>query len=78
MDKQEILARIDSTELKPTATEQDILQLCEDAKQYRFAAVCVHPRFVSLCARQLAGHVCSGGHGGRLSAGSEYVCLQSV
>ncbi|MBS6474554.1 MAG: deoxyribose-phosphate aldolase [Clostridiales bacterium] len=55
MDKQEILSRIDSTELKPTATEREILQLCEDAKQYRFAAVCVHPRFVSLCARELAG-----------------------
>lgn len=55
MDKKEILSKIDSTELKPAATEQDILQLCEDAKQYRFAAVCVHPRFVSLCAQELAG-----------------------
>lgn len=37
---------IDHTLLKPTATLQDIEQLCNEALQYNFAAVCVAPIFV--------------------------------
>lgn len=37
---------IDHTILKPTTTIADIEQLCEEAKQYAFAAVCVPPPFV--------------------------------
>ena len=40
---------IDHTLLKPEATEAQIRQLCEEAKQYHFASVCVHPTWVSLC-----------------------------
>ncbi len=44
------LARmIDHTLLKPEATSKDITKLCEEAKQYNFASVCVNPCYVSLC-----------------------------
>ncbi len=44
---------IDHTLLKPIATKADILKLCEEAKQYHFASVCVNPCWVSLCAEVL-------------------------
>ncbi|MBO7605762.1 MAG: deoxyribose-phosphate aldolase [Elusimicrobiaceae bacterium] len=46
---------IDHTLLKPIATKADILKLCEEAKQYHFASVCVNPCWVSLCAEILKG-----------------------
>ena len=33
---------IDHTILKPEATKQDVLRLCDEAKQYGFASVCVN------------------------------------
>ena len=53
---------IDHTLLKPVATESDIIQLCEEAKQYDFWSVCVNSSFVSLAHKFLAEHpvkVCS-------------------
>ncbi len=44
---------IDHTLLKPTATEQDILQLCEEAISYQFYAVCVNSCYVHLCKEKL-------------------------
>ncbi|MFC5542097.1 MAG: deoxyribose-phosphate aldolase [Bacilli bacterium] len=40
---------IDHTLLKPDATEDQIKQLCEEAKKYRFASVCVNPCWVKYC-----------------------------
>jgi deoxyribose-phosphate aldolase len=37
---------IDHTVLKPTTLVTDIEKLCNEAKQYQFAAVCVPPNFV--------------------------------
>jgi deoxyribose-phosphate aldolase len=37
---------IDHTALKPTTSLADIEKLCEEAMQYRFAAVCVPPYYV--------------------------------
>ncbi len=37
---------IDHTILKPTTLVSDIEKLCDEAKQYAFAAVCVSPNFV--------------------------------
>lgn len=37
----------DSTLLKATATKEDIKKLCEDAKKYKFKAVCINPCYVS-------------------------------
>lgn len=41
---------IDHTNLKPTATETDIRQLCAEAYQYRFRTVCVPPAYVLYAA----------------------------
>ncbi len=50
------LARmIDHTMLKPEATTDEITKLCNEAKQYHFASVCVNPGFVSLCSSLLKG-----------------------
>ncbi len=44
---------IDHTLLKPTATVEDIKKLCEEARKYEFASVCVNPIFVPLASRLL-------------------------
>jgi deoxyribose-phosphate aldolase len=50
------LARyIDHTVLKPDATEAQMIQLCEEARQYHFMAVCVNPFWVKRCASLLSG-----------------------
>lgn len=46
---------IDHTLLAPDATEAQIKKLCEEAKQYDFASVCVNPCYVAFCLRQLEG-----------------------
>lgn len=46
---------IDHTLLKPEATREQIIKLCEEAKEYNFASVCVNPFWVSLCKEQLKG-----------------------
>lgn len=45
---------IDHTLLKPTATEADIRRLCQEAEQYQFYAVCVHPVYVPLARQTLS------------------------
>jgi deoxyribose-phosphate aldolase len=51
----EIFRKIDHTLLKPECTKAEIVQLCEEAKTYGFATVCVNPYWVSLAAKELAG-----------------------
>lgn len=51
----DIAKMIDHTLLKPDATQQEIAQLCFEAKKYGFASVCVNPTWVSLCAELLKG-----------------------
>jgi deoxyribose-phosphate aldolase len=46
---------IDHTLLKPDATQQEIAQLCFEARKYGFASVCVNPTWVPLCAQLLKG-----------------------
>ncbi len=53
---------IDHTILKATATEEDIIDLCKEAKEYDFFSVCVNSGYVSFAAKQLQGSnvkVCS-------------------
>ena len=53
---------IDHTLLKPEATRDQIVQLCREAREYGFAAVCVNPCYVKLAAELLRGSsvkVCS-------------------
>ncbi len=50
------LARfIDATILKPDTTLADVKTLCEEAKQYGFATVCVPPFFVKDAVKALEG-----------------------
>jgi deoxyribose-phosphate aldolase len=51
--RRNIAQLIDHTLLKPEATPADIIRLCEDAKEYQFAAVCLNPAFVELGANCL-------------------------
>ncbi len=44
---------IDHTLLNPDVTKKQIVQLCAEAKKYKFACVCVNPCYVSLCAQEL-------------------------
>ncbi len=44
---------IDHTLLKPDATRAQITKLCDEAREYHFASVCVNPFNVSLCAELL-------------------------
>lgn len=46
---------VDHTLLKAEATREDIIKLCAEARQHRFAAVCVNPTWVELCAKELRG-----------------------
>jgi len=46
---------IDHTILKPTCLVVDIQKLCDEAKQYQFAAVCVPPNFVKLAKELVNG-----------------------
>lgn len=48
-----IAAMIDHTLLKQDATEQQIIKLCQEAKTYGFASVCVNPMWVETAAQQL-------------------------
>ena len=51
----ELARYIDHTVLKPEATEAQIVQLCEEARQYHFMAVCVNPVWVKRCVALLQG-----------------------
>ncbi|VBB05946.1 deoc/fbab/ lacd aldolase [Lucifera butyrica] len=46
---------IDHTLLKPEATVNDVMRLCREAAENRFAAVCINPGYVDLAAHLLAG-----------------------
>lgn len=52
---QQYAAMIDHTLLKADATKENIQELCQEAKQFGFASVCVNPVWVRYCAEQLAG-----------------------
>lgn len=49
----ELSQYIDHTLLKATATKEDIIKLCNEAKKYNFYAVCVNSCYVSLASNQL-------------------------
>ena len=53
---------IDHTLLRPDASRQEVVELCNEAVQYGFASVCVNPTYTRLVADQLKGSavaVCS-------------------
>lgn len=46
---------IDHTYLKPEASIDDIRRICDEAKEYHTASVCVNPCYIQFVAEQLAG-----------------------
>lgn len=46
---------IDHTLLKADASEEEIIKLCKEAKEYDFMSVCVNPCFLELVKKELAG-----------------------
>jgi deoxyribose-phosphate aldolase len=61
-DAGNVAGMIDHTLLKPDATRPEIEALCHEAREYRFASVCVNPTWVGCCAHSLRGSdvkVCS-------------------
>ncbi len=53
--KEDISRYIDHTNLRAYATEDDIIRLCDEAKEYGFYAVCVNPYRVRLAKERLKG-----------------------
>jgi deoxyribose-phosphate aldolase len=51
----DIAQLIDHTLLKADATSEDVRKLCDEARRYHFASVCVNTSFVPLAKRLLAG-----------------------
>ena len=54
MTNKQLAQMIDHTLLKPESTKLQIMQLCEEAREYGFATVCVQPTWVSLAKAALA------------------------
>lgn len=52
---QRVARRIDHTLLKPEATRDELVKLCDEAKRYGFFSVCVNSANIPLCAQLLAG-----------------------
>ncbi len=46
---------IDHTLLKPEATRDEVVKLCEEARKHHFASVCVNTTWVPVCKAMLAG-----------------------
>ena len=51
----ELASVIDHTLLKPEATSEQIIRLCNEARQYEFFAVSINPRWMPLAADLLHG-----------------------
>ncbi len=57
MDIKKILSIVDHTLLSQTATEKEILALCDDALKYKTASVCIPPSYVKFAAKYLGGRI---------------------
>ena len=55
MNNKELANIIDHTLLKADATNEEIVKLCAEAKEYNFASVCVNPSMVKLASQELKG-----------------------
>jgi deoxyribose-phosphate aldolase len=62
INEKQLAACIDHTLLSPTATSEQIRQLCKEARSYDFCTVFVNPRWIALVAEEL--------HGSKIGIGS--------
>lgn len=53
MNLEQVIETIDHTNVDPEATEEEIKQLCDEAKEYNFRGACVKPEWTSLVAEEL-------------------------
>jgi deoxyribose-phosphate aldolase len=53
--KQQFAKMIDNTLLRPDATKDDVLRLCEESAKRHFASVCIFPCWVGTATRALEG-----------------------
>jgi len=53
--KMDLAQWIDHTLLRPDATEAEIVQLCEEARQHKFFSICVNPYWVAYSVNALEG-----------------------
>jgi deoxyribose-phosphate aldolase len=51
--KEQFAKLMDSALLKPTATHENVIRLCEEAKSYHFATVMVLPFWLPIVRREL-------------------------
>ena len=49
----DIAGFIDHTILRPDASKDQVLKICQEAKKYNFASVCVNPYYVKLVDQEL-------------------------
>lgn len=57
MDNKEILSKVDHTLLSPTATWDDIREICNDGIKYGTASVCISPCFVNRAHEYVDGKI---------------------
>ena len=55
LTREELASYIDHTLLKPEASREQIRAVCNEAKQYHFASVCVNPCWIPFIAEELKG-----------------------
>ena len=55
LTRADLAAYIDHTLLKPEASEDAVRKICDEAKAYGFASVCVNPSYIRFVAGELAG-----------------------
>lgn len=55
LTRDELAAYIDHTLLKPNASREQIKKICDEAKTYHFASVCVNSCWIPFVAAELAG-----------------------
>jgi deoxyribose-phosphate aldolase len=52
---QNLARMIDQTNLRPEATREQIIRLCQESREFGFAAVVINPTYVDLAVAQLKG-----------------------
>jgi len=52
---QKLASMIDHTLLKPEASREELIKVCDEARKYNFATVCVNSSNIPLVARRLKG-----------------------
>lgn len=53
LETMDLATLIDHTLLRANAKEEEIRKLCQEAKEYNFYSVCVNPRWIPLCKKEL-------------------------